>query len=228
MGVVQGLLVSITALSTEISQLESNVQTVDISIPLPHSHTAQILVNPIDIYRVYLANLVGPVTREASPQTIYGSIQWIDSLTHGGLVIVAPKFRLKGVKAAEVAMDLAAKVDLRLRKSLGYKDPSDPTPGQKKFIMEFSSPNIAKEFHTDHLRSTIIDAYLSKLYRSMGWDVVNMNNLRDSGKQFGLLVIGRQRFGFEEAFKSNPLSHLLEVYVTQTHISTAKKRLSMK
>ena len=50
-----------------------------------------------------------------------------------------------------------------------------------------------------------------------------MNYLRDSGKQFGLLVIGRQRFGFEEAFKSNPLSHLLEVHVNANALFDREK-----
>ena len=40
-----------------------------------------------------------------------------------------------------------------------------------------------------------------------------MNYLGDWGKQFGLLAVGWQRFGSEEAFERNPLSHLVDVYV---------------
>ena len=79
--------------------------------------------------------------------------------------------------------------------------------------MEFSSPNIAKEFHAGHLRSTIIGAYLSNHYKSMGWDVIKVNYLGDWGKQFGLLAVGWKRFGSEELFKQNPLGHLLDVYI---------------
>jgi arginyl-tRNA synthetase len=53
----------------------------------------------------------------------------------------------------------------------------------KTVIIEYSSPNIAKEFHLGHLRSTIIGAFLSNLYDSCGWNVIRMNYLGDWGTQ---------------------------------------------
>ncbi|KAK2768236.1 hypothetical protein FQN54_000088 [Arachnomyces sp. PD_36] len=94
----------------------------------------------------------------------------------------------------------------------GLKDPESPAAGKKKVIVEFSSPNIAKEFHAGHLRSTIIGSYISNLHESMGWEVIKINYLGDWGKQFGLLAVGWERFGSEELFASNPLRHLLDVY----------------
>ena len=95
---------------------------------------------------------------------------------------------------------------------VGLCDPASPNLGRKKVIVEFSSPNIAKEFHAGHLRSTIIGAFISNLYESMGWDVVKINYLGDWGKQFGLLAVGWQRFGSEEELAREPLKHLLDVY----------------
>ncbi len=83
---------------------------------------------------------------------------------------------------------------------------------RKRVVVEFSLPNIAKEFHAGHLRSTIIGAFISNLYESMGWDVVKVNYLGDWGKQFELLAVGWQRFGSEEELTREPLKHLLDVY----------------
>lgn len=96
---------------------------------------------------------------------------------------------------------------------LGLKDPSDPSKGKKKIVVEFSSPNIAKPFHAGHLRSTIIGGFLSNLYDGAGWDVVRMNYLGDWGKQYGVLALGFQKFGNEEALQQNPIGHLYDVYV---------------
>ncbi len=90
-------------------------------------------------------------------------------------------------------------------------------------IVEFSSPNIAKKFHAGHLRSTIIGACTSNLYKCMGWDVVNMNYLGDWGKQFGLVALGWQRFGSEEQLERDPLSHLLDVYLRIDKLFKHKK-----
>ena len=97
--------------------------------------------------------------------------------------------------------------------NLGLKDPSDPSKGKKRIIIEFSSPNIAKPFHAGHLRSTIIGGFLSNLYTITGWEVIKMNYLGDWGKQYGLLANGYKKYGNEEALQKDPINHLFEVYV---------------
>jgi arginyl-tRNA synthetase len=97
--------------------------------------------------------------------------------------------------------------------NLGLRDPSDPSKGKKKMIIEFSSPNIAKPFHAGHLRSTIIGGFLSNLYEGAGWEVLRMNYLGDWGKQYGVLALGFEKFGNEEALVANPIDHLFNVYV---------------
>jgi len=97
--------------------------------------------------------------------------------------------------------------------SHGLRDPSDPSKGRKKMIVEFSSPNIAKPFHAGHLRSTIIGGFLANLYEAAGWDVTRMNYLGDWGKQYGVLAIGFDLYGSEEELLKNPIGHLYDVYV---------------
>jgi arginyl-tRNA synthetase len=64
--------------------------------------------------------------------------------------------------------------------------PKVPTP--QKIIIDYSSPNIAKEMHVGHLRSTIIGDTLSNLLEFIGHDVVRLNHVGDWGTQFGMLV----------------------------------------
>ncbi|EEH42285.1 arginine-tRNA ligase [Paracoccidioides brasiliensis Pb18] len=97
--------------------------------------------------------------------------------------------------------------------NVGLRDPTDPSKGKKKIIVEFSSPNIAKPFHAGHLRSTIIGGFLANLYTIMGWDVIKMNYLGDWGKQYGLLANGYEKYGNEEELVKDPINHLFDVYV---------------
>ena len=64
--------------------------------------------------------------------------------------------------------------------------PSSPSP--LKTVVDFSSPNIAKEMHVGHLRSTIIGDSLSNVLTFLGHDVVRLNHVGDWGTQFGMLV----------------------------------------
>lgn len=58
----------------------------------------------------------------------------------------------------------------------------------KKVIVEYSSPNIAKELHIGHLRSTIIGESLARLEEIKGNNVLRINHVGDWGTQFGMLI----------------------------------------
>ncbi len=58
----------------------------------------------------------------------------------------------------------------------------------KKIIVDFSSPNIAKEMHVGHLRSTIIGDSLARILEFRGHDVLRLNHVGDWGTQFGMLI----------------------------------------
>ena len=57
-----------------------------------------------------------------------------------------------------------------------------------KIIVEFSSPNIAKELHVGHLRSTIIGDALARLFEFLKFNVLRLNHIGDWGTQFGMLI----------------------------------------
>ncbi|MCJ8740536.1 hypothetical protein PDJAM_G00060100 [Pangasius djambal] len=59
---------------------------------------------------------------------------------------------------------------------------------KKKVVIDFSSPNIAKEMHVGHLRSTIIGDSMCRLFEYLGHDVLRLNHIGDWGTQFGMLI----------------------------------------
>jgi arginyl-tRNA synthetase len=67
---------------------------------------------------------------------------------------------------------------------LGVPLPAKPL----KVIVDYSSPNVAKEMHVGHLRTTIIGDCLARLMRFLGHDVLCLNHIGDWGTQFGMLI----------------------------------------
>ncbi|KAK3717589.1 arginyl-tRNA synthetase [Vermiconidia calcicola] len=119
---------------------------------------------------------------------------------------------------------LKHKDDYGFNSNLGLEDPSNPGSKKLKMIVEYSSPNIAKEFHTGHLRSTIIGGFLVKLYARAGWETFSMNYLGDWGKQYGVLTQGFEKYGSEEELQSDPVKHLNEVYVKINQDNSAEQK----
>uniref|UniRef100_A0A8C1LLN1 Arginine--tRNA ligase, cytoplasmic n=1 Tax=Cyprinus carpio TaxID=7962 RepID=A0A8C1LLN1_CYPCA len=68
----------------------------------------------------------------------------------------------------------------------GVKPPS--LKKKKKVVVDFSSPNIAKEMHVGHLRSTIIGDSMCRLFEFLGYEVLRLNHVGDWGTQFGMLI----------------------------------------
>ncbi|HOA31908.1 MAG TPA: arginine--tRNA ligase, partial [Clostridia bacterium] len=83
----------------------------------------------------------------------------------------------------------------------------------KKVIVEFSSPNIAKPFHIGHLFSTSLGNSIEKIYSYLGYDTVKINHLGDWGTQFGKLISAYKRWGVDEDILKDPINELLKIYV---------------
>ncbi|MEH2405806.1 arginine--tRNA ligase [Nostoc sp.] len=67
----------------------------------------------------------------------------------------------------------------------------------RKEIVDFSSPNIAKEMHVGHLRSTIIGDSIARILEFQGHDVLRLNHVGDWGTQFGMLITHLREFDSE-------------------------------
>ncbi len=83
----------------------------------------------------------------------------------------------------------------------------------KTVCMDYSSPNIAKNFHVGHLRTTVIGNSLYKIYQKLGYQVVRINHLGDWGTQFGKLIVAYKLWSSEELVKEKGIEELLRIYV---------------
>ncbi len=87
-------------------------------------------------------------------------------------------FRLAPTWVAEQAT--AALCDDRL----GIPAAADP----ETVVVEYSSPNIAKQMHVGHIRSTILGDCAARVLDFLGHDVIRQNHVGDWGTQFGMLI----------------------------------------
>ena len=63
-----------------------------------------------------------------------------------------------------------------------------PTETPETVVIDFSSPNVAKEMHVGHLRSTILGDALCRVFEALGHRVIRQNHLGDWGTPFGMLI----------------------------------------
>src|SRR5258706_10567727 len=65
----------------------------------------------------------------------------------------------------------------------------DKTPTPQTVVVDYSGPNIAKQMHVGHLRSTIIGDAIARTLQFLGHNVIRQNHLGDWGTQFGRVVL---------------------------------------
>ena len=83
----------------------------------------------------------------------------------------------------------------------------------KKIVIDYSSPNVAKPMNIGHLRATVIGQAIRNLAITQGYEVVGLNHLGDWGVQFGKLAWAYLEWGHAYEFKTQPFKSLFEIYV---------------
>ena len=87
------------------------------------------------------------------------------------------------------------------------------TAKARKIVIDFSSPNTAKQMHVGHIRSTIIGESLARLLEFQGHEVIRDNHLGDWGTQFGILLYAIKREGVSlDDLGSDPIARLENLY----------------
>ncbi|MCH2129355.1 MAG: arginine--tRNA ligase [Pirellulaceae bacterium] len=91
---------------------------------------------------------------------------------------------------------------------LGIRKISQP----RTYVVDFSSPNVAKPMHVGHIRSTVIGDALCRTLRFLGHRVISDNHLGDWGTQFGMIIYGYKHFRDETAYAAKPIVELSRLY----------------
>ncbi|AEN65309.1 Arginyl-tRNA synthetase [Enterobacter soli] len=108
-------------------------------------------------------------------------------LTHLDLAGIASKTEIAGPGFINIFLDpafLASNVDAALKSDrLGVTQPKAQT-----IVIDYSAPNVAKEMHVGHLRSTIIGDASVRTLEFLGHNVIRANHVGDWGTQFGMLI----------------------------------------
>jgi arginyl-tRNA synthetase len=87
-----------------------------------------------------------------------------------------------------------------------------PVKHPRTYVIDFSSPNVAKPMHVGHIRSTVIGHAICRLLRFAGHRVISDNHLGDWGTQFGMIIYGFRHFADMTAYRERPVEELARVY----------------
>jgi arginyl-tRNA synthetase len=70
----------------------------------------------------------------------------------------------------------------------GFTAPGDPEAKAQRVVVDYSSPNVAKEMHVGHLRTTVVGDSLVRVLEALGHTVIRQNHIGDWGTPFGMLI----------------------------------------
>jgi len=157
----------------------------------------------------YQANFAMPLAKALSKKPQEVAAQIIAQLPANDMLempqVAGPGFinlRLKNDWLAARVREMAA--DDRLGVSRAAK--------RKRFVIDYSSPNVAKPLHVGHIRSTIIGDALTRLLRFLGHEVITDNHLGDWGTQFGMMIHGYRTILDKDAYAADPVRELARLY----------------
>ncbi len=176
-----------------------------------------------------------PQVRPADPR--FGDFQANGVLPHAkrtranpralGTALVEALHASGGLSGDEVSFELAGPGFINFRLSPAFMDAwltrfgseaefrraAGSLRGGERVVVDFSSPNTAKEMHVGHIRSTVIGEAVSRILEFCGAEVTRDNHLGDWGTQFGMIIWAIKREGFDlDAPGADPVAELERLY----------------
>ncbi|HAZ8468440.1 TPA: arginine--tRNA ligase [Escherichia coli] len=108
-------------------------------------------------------------------------------LTHLDLNGIASKVEIAGPGFINIFLDPAFLAE-HVQQALASDRLGVATPEKQTIVVDYSAPNVAKEMHVGHLRSTIIGDAAVRTLEFLGHKVIRANHVGDWGTQFGMLI----------------------------------------
>ncbi|MEZ5528583.1 MAG: arginine--tRNA ligase [Porticoccaceae bacterium] len=164
--------------------LEQRVLAAMAAVGIPDTCPANITASTRPEFGDYQANgaMAAAKQMKTNPRELAGQI--IANLDLNG---IADKVEIAG--PGFINIHLAGEFIATRLQALGSDEKLGaelPTP--QKVVVDYSSPNLAKEMHVGHLRSTIIGDAVVRTLEFLGHDVIRQNHMGDWGTQFGMLI----------------------------------------
>ena len=95
----------------------------------------------------------------------------------------------------------------------------------KKILVEYSAPNIAKPFGIGHIRTTILGNSLRLIFKKLGYETIGINYLGDWGTQFGKMITAYKKWADPGIKGNETINELLDLYVKFHEIAEEKPEL---
>ncbi|WP_219351630.1 arginine--tRNA ligase [Citrobacter sp. Colony219] len=108
-------------------------------------------------------------------------------LTHLDLNGIASKVEIAGPGFINIFLDPAFLAQ-HVQQALASDRLGVTQPAKQTVVVDYSAPNVAKEMHVGHLRSTIIGDAAVRTLEFLGHNVIRANHVGDWGTQFGMLI----------------------------------------
>lgn len=196
--------------------LEHQLTRALIAAGAPEGSDAMVRTSTRARFGDYQANGIMSAARKAGMNPRELAQQVVDKLEPGGII---GKAEIAGPGFVNLLIDtgwLAGELDRYCK---------DPRAGVEEIaekqtvVVDYSAPNVAKEMHVGHLRSTIIGDAVVRTLEFLGHKVIRANHIGDWGTQFGMLIAH-----LEDLQKENPEVMSAELADLEEFYRESKKR----
>ncbi|BCE03092.1 arginine--tRNA ligase [Marinicellulosiphila megalodicopiae] len=170
-------------------QLNQHFSDALSSLDVSDSFSPNISVSKKSAFGQYQANGAMAVAKSKKQNPREFAQLWLDALqANTALMAMIEKLEIAGPGFINIHLSAQYLADVLKQNSQSERLGVEKVANPQTAVLDYSSPNLAKEMHVGHLRSTIIGDSLARSLSFLGHNVVRQNHVGDWGTQFGMLI----------------------------------------